>query len=83
MIKLLKFFTFMFLLTVSFNSFAQDNLKSSSDPIDELLVVSSKADVFKVPGSVNFLNEQDLMIHNYMDVTVSYTHLTLPTILLV
>ena len=68
MIKLLKFFTFSFLLTVSFNSFAQDSLKSSSDPIDELLVVSSKADVFKVPGSVNFLNEQDLMVHNYMDV---------------
>ena len=64
-----KAFTFLFFATLGFNFtiHAQDD-RNSIDPIDELLVVSSKADVFKIPGSVTFVSEEDLLIHNYMDI---------------
>ena len=59
----------MFNLSMPLNVFAQDNPTSAPlDAVDELLVVSSKSDIFKVPGSASFLDKEDLAAHNYMDI---------------
>ena len=59
----------IFNLSMPINVFAQDNAPSAPlVAVDELLVVSSKSDIFKVPGSVSFLDKEDLAAHNYMDI---------------
>ena len=59
----------IFNLSMPLNGFAQDNAPSAPlDAVDELLVVSSKSDIFKVPGSASFLDKEDLAAHNYMDI---------------
>lgn len=59
----------IFNLSMPLNVFAQDNAPSAPlDAVDELLVVSSKSDIFKVPGSASFLDKEDLAAHNYMDI---------------
>ena len=59
----------VFNLSMPINVFAQDNAPPAPlDAVDELLVVSSKSDIFKVPGSVSFLDKEDLAAHNYMDI---------------
>ena len=94
MIKSLKSLLIIVLVFANGSAFADDQVNL----IEEVVVIGSKDEIRKIAGSGGLIDEEELDRMDYTDLNqilssipgvyfreeaVSYTHLTLPTILLV